>query len=161
MDKNIDERIRRIVKEELERLLEYAIPRAKFVDNVARLAYQITENWCLVHYCTLIGGHQTQGHWKKELYAHLTNIANDTIKRNNSHATRLKAIQEGFMEKDLPTNVERVDQIVQGKFSIEGFDADSEEYQTTISDFHNSLPSIMELLASGTPKDIGNHIQGI
>ena len=48
-------------------LNEYFVNRSKFVDNVWHLSYQIVENWCLIHYCTLTGRVQTKEHWKKEL----------------------------------------------------------------------------------------------
>ena len=149
--------IKAVVKEELERLLEYAIPRAKFVDNVWHLSQQIVENWCLVHYSTLIGGHQTQDHWRKELRSHMLNIANDNIKGNNSYDSRLKAIREGFEMKDLFLGQDRIMALITNKFLDEGIDIESNEVKQTALDFSNSLEGLMSVMSMGDQMEIRNY----
>ena len=161
-----EEQLHRIVKEtvqkELEILLEYAIPRGKFVEKVTNLTTQIIENWCLLRFSTLAGiSGESRDHWKSELFSHMSNIGDDTIKKNNSYETRLKAIEEGFAEKDLPSTPERVMKLVGRKFIIEKMDMKCQEFQTAVNDCHNAIGTIMDKIANGDFQVIYDYIQTI
>lgn len=160
-----EERLNQIVKKEVNKhinmLLEYAIPRAKFIDKVADLAGQILEHWCLVHYCTLIGRTKTKDHWTKELFAFLSNLSNQTIKNNNSDKSRLKAVYEGFSQIDVPTTPERIEKLVGSKFIIEDIDVQTPEFKQCIENCHNAIPSIIQVIVSGDYKAINQYISTI
>lgn len=127
-------------------LNEYFVKRSKFVDNVWHLSYQIIENWCLVHYCTLVGRTELKEHWKDELIAHLTNIGRDGIKANNSVGTRMKAIAEGFDYASLYDGSERILQIVQDKFKQENINIDDAVIQT-VKDCSQAINDIAKVIA--------------
>ena len=127
-------------------LNEFFIKRSQFVNNVWHLSYQIIENWCLVHYCTLIGRTETKEHWKDELIAHLTNIGRDGIKANNSVSTRMKAIAEGFDYASLYDGEKRILQIVQDKFKRENINID-ENVMQTVKDCSQSINDIAKVMA--------------
>ena len=127
-------------------LNEYFVKRSKFVDNVWHLSYQIVENWCLVHYCTLASRTELKEHWKDELIAHLTNIGRDGIKANNSVGTRTKAIAEGFDYASLYDGSNRIMQIISTKFKKEQISIDDLVVKTA-EDFSNSINDIVKVLA--------------
>ena len=160
-----EQQLNQIVKEAVERhvnmLMEYAIPRAKFIDNVGNLTTQMLENWCLVHYCTLTGRTMTKDHWKKELYAHMTNIGKKAIKGNNSCENRINAITEGFSQMDVPTTVERIDFLIGDKFIMEDIDIEDTVYAKCLEDCNNSIPSMINVLADGYYKNIKEYIETI
>lgn len=127
-------------------LNEYFIKRSKFVDNVWHLSYQIVENWCLVHYCTLVGRTELKEHWKDELIAHLTTIGREDIKANNSVGTRTRAIAEGFDYASLYDGNNRIMQIISTKFKKEQIPID-ELVVKTAEDFSESINDIVKVLA--------------
>lgn len=113
-------------------LLEYAVSRKEFVRNVYNLSYQIIENWCLIHYCTLTKRTETKEHWKRELRGHMQNIMRDTISANNSQKTKLKAIKEGFNKVDLYNGAERILNIIIFKFEDEKIKIDKTVEQVAL-----------------------------
>lgn len=128
-------------------LLEYAVSRKEFVRNVYNLSYQIIENWCLIHYCTLTKRTETKEHWKDELYAHIDNIVFDGIKSNNSPKSRLKAIIQAFDRADLYKDETVIYNKVQRKFKKEGIKLD-DVFNIVVTDCFNSINDIANVLAS-------------
>lgn len=160
-----EEQLNQIVKNAVEKhvsmLMEYAIPRSKFVDDVWHLARQIIENWCLVHYCTLTNRTMTKEHWAKELRTHMTNIALTPIKGNNSADTRKKAIKEGLNVIELFKGPEIINNVIYQKFTDENINVKSKEYMQTIEDCFAELDKIVEVMTSYTPVDITTYSTSI
>lgn len=160
-----EEELKRIIKEEVGRelslIMEYALPRSKFIDNAFNLSQQIIENWCLVHYCTIIGRTNTKEHWKSELYAHMDNVSKNTIKKNNSLENRKKAFVEAFDYNDLFTTPDRIIRLTLRKFIKEHIDTKSEEYIKCVNDCFNSVNDIIDVLADGDVYKIGEYIESI
>ena len=127
-------------------ILEYAIQRKTFVSLVRDLSYQIIENWCLIHYCTLTNRSQTKEHWKDELKAYLKRLIRLSIK-NNDFKTRLKAAKEGFNESDMYVSEELLFSFVKDKFKTEKIELDY-IVKEVIRDCYNSLDSIIEIIAT-------------
>lgn len=157
--------LREVVKKEVNKqlsiILEYAIPRAKFIENAYNLSNQIIENWCLIHYCTLTGRTDTKEHWKDELYAHMENVTRKVIKKNNSYEVRLKAITEGFEWEDLLSGPDRISMLILRKFKKENIDTSSKEYLQCIEDCFNSVNTIIDIMAKFNPSLIYEYIKTI
>lgn len=141
-------------------LYEYAVHRSDFVNRVSNLLPQILENWCLVHYCTLVGRTETKEHWKEELRTHMLNVGGLDIKSNNKTNKRLKAIYEGFEIRDMIGDCsEKIFLYVEGKFQKENIDPKNEIVKQVIIDCTNSLNDIA--LAMAEPMTIVKYIQTI
>lgn len=149
------------VNKRLQLIMEYAIPRAKYIDNVSNLTYQIIENWCLVHYCTLVGQTELKDHWKSELYAHIDNLGKDTIKGSKNVETKFKATIEGFQEKDAFDGPERILKIIQHKFSSEGINLKSDAVMQVVEDFSNEVENIVHIIADYFNVDVNKYLNEI
>lgn len=76
---------------------EHAFNRSKFVDNATSKVKQIYCNTMLVTYCRLYDNDcSTKNHWKQELISLLSDLEDDSLKRNDSYDKRLKALREAF-----------------------------------------------------------------
>ena len=74
MKKNIinEEILHKTLKEEIQKVIEsnknrellneMALPRKNYKKRLDELIPQVLENWCLVHYCTIIGQTQYKKH---------------------------------------------------------------------------------------------------
>ena len=143
MEKIIKEIVDRYIKENV--LMEYFVNRSAFVKHVEALYKQIIENWCLIHYCTLIDRIETKIHWKRELFAHMGNIVDEGIKNNNSHQTRQKAIMDVF-EKNNVFNHEVIYKLIIKKFQIEHIN-NKEIIAQVVNDCYESLNDIIDILS--------------
>lgn len=139
-------------------LLEYLIHRDKFVDLCWNLSQQILENWCLVHYCTLVDRNDLKEHWKDELKAYLYRIDSNGIKSNNSPKNRIKAIKEGFEMADLFDINSKVYKSVYRKFKKENIKND-EIIEQVINDFYNSIDDLINVLSYDS--DIEEYVDSI
>ena len=160
-----EDELKKLIKEEVNKqltlIVEYALPRSKFIDNAFNLSQQIIENWCLVHYCTITKRLETKEHWKNELYAHMDNVSKNTIKKNNSLENRKKAFIEAFDYNDLFTTPDRVVRLTLRKFIKENIDVKSEEYNKCVNDCFNSINTIIDILSRGDVYEIGEYINSI
>lgn len=76
---------------------EHTFNRSKFVDNATSKVKQIYCNTMLVTYCRLYDNDcSTKNHWKQELISLLSDLEDDSLKRNDSYDKRLKALREAF-----------------------------------------------------------------
>ena len=160
-----EEQLNSIIKESVEKqlklIMEYAEPRRKFVEHVANLSYQIIENWCLVHYCTIINRTQSKEHWQKELLTHMGNLGTTSIKKNDSVEVRQKAIEEGFNVRDIFESPQRINKIIGKKFIIEDIDYQSDEVKKVCADCFDSLKDIINLIANFDPSETMGYIKSI
>ena len=105
-------------------LLEYLVQRKDFVNLIWNLSDQIIENWCLVHYCTVIGQTEYKKHWADELKGYLKRISRTGIKSSNDFNSRKKCVLQAFAMNDLDKGgvSDRIYLIIQNKFESEGID---------------------------------------
>lgn len=157
-ESQLQEIVKNEVNKQLSVLLEYAIPRSKFVENAYNMSDQIIENWCLAHYCTITGRSQLKEHWKGELYVHMNNVSKKVIKANNTYDIRLKAITEGFDWNNLFDGAERINRLICVKFKTEGIDMTTKEYEQCVGDCFNSLQEIIDVMARFDPLSIEEYI---
>ena len=127
-------------------LMEYLVHRHNFTELVWNLSPQIVENWCLVHYCTLVGRIETKEHWKKELYSYLKRISTNGIKANNSPKSSSKAIVEGFEMADLYNGTETIIMLITDKFEEENIPIDNNIRQVA-QDFVDNINNLVEHLS--------------
>ena len=125
-------------------LFEYAHSRKDYIMRVSGLLPQILQNWCLVHYCTLISRDTLKKHWRQELQTHLMNISQIQLKGGNSVKGLTKALREAFDLMDIFDGQENIDKLVRYKFVEEKIDTSSQEYTTTINDCYNNLDALID-----------------
>jgi hypothetical protein len=156
--------LHRIIREEVNRviplILEYALPRNKFVDNTFDLLEKICQNWCLIRYSKLLGDNNVNvSHWKSELKAHMKNIAQTKIKKNNSTASRMSAISQAFDWSDLDKSERQVQRYIEDKFTKEGYKTDEQEpYVTVWFDFKHEVKTLTILMANSNNNDIDEYV---
>ena len=156
--------LHKIISEEVNRviplILEYAVPRNKFVNDVYDLLQQICENWSLIRYSKLVGdGNINVNHWKSELKAHLKNIAQTKIKKNNSVTSRMSAIMQAFDWADFDKSTRKISSIISTKFEKEGYSSeDKEPFITVCFDFKHEVKTLTLLMANSNNDDIDEYV---
>ena len=162
-----ESQLHKIIMEEVNKviplILEYAVPRNKFVDNVYDLLSQICENWCLIRYSKLIGDDNINvNHWKSELKAHMKNIAQTKIKKNDSTASRMGAISQAFDWSDFDKSERQVQKCIEQKFKDEGYRIDEHEpYVRVWIDFKHEVKTLTMLMANSNNDDIDEYVNSL
>ena len=157
MKKRITEsELRSIIKESVKKvlegrekhlLLEMPLHRKNYKERLTNELPQVIINWCLVHYCTIVGQEHLKEHWKGELRGHIFNMSSLSIKENDSVEKRLKVLSEIWVEDDYD-KPENLTLKVCNKFINEGINIDSEEYITTIQDCLNCKDGLFNVILS-------------
>ena len=159
--------LHRIISEEVKRviplILEYAVPRNKFVDGAYDLLEQICQNWCLIRYSRLVNdGNVNVNHWKSELKAHMKNIAQTKIKKNNSVTSRASALAEAFDWSDFDKSEKKIFLFASDKFEEEGYPSDYEEpFVTVCFDFKHEVKNLILLMANSNNDDIDEYVNSL
>lgn len=130
-------------------LLEYLVQRKDFVNLIWNLSDQIIENWCLVHYCTVIGQTEYKKHWADELKGCLKRISRTGIKSSNDFNSRKKCVLQAFAMNDLDKGdiSERIYLIIQNKFESEGIE-DMGLLMQISADCANRLHELIDILST-------------
>lgn len=122
-------------------LLEYALKRKEFLQNVRDIVFQLIENWCLIHYCTLTSSkNELKEHWKTEFFGHMSKIIRTKIK-DADNLVRLKAIKEAFNDMDLYESSDLIFNFVSYKFIEENIEL-NEIVHKVCEDCFNSINDI-------------------
>ena len=135
-------------------LLEYLVQRKDFVNLLWDLSDQIIENWCLVHYCTMLGQTEYKKHWTDELKVYLKRISRTEMKSSNDFNSRKKCVLQAFAMNDLDKGdiARRIALIIQNKFESEGIIDEGVIHQVS-TDCASRLNELIDLLA--TPNNEG------
>lgn len=161
--------IHNILLEEVAKLLEnnkrlilneMALPRKTYKKRIDDLMPQVLENWCLVHYCTVIEQEQYKVHWSGELRVHLLTMTRLSISNNDSKESRLKVLQEIWDENDYG-KPEFLNLTVVNKFIEEQIDITSQEYGYVIADCIGAMQNIFNAILSRDVNYIQEYIQTI
>lgn len=172
MKKNIinEEILHKTLKEEIQKVIEsnknrellneMALPRKNYKKRLDELMPQVLENWCLVHYCTIIGQTQYKKHWSEELRGHLITVSRLSIKGNDSEDSRIKVLQEIWEENDF-NNAKFLNLTVVNKFLNENLDVKGAEYGQTLEDCINSTQYIFNAILSRNQDVIIDYIKTI
>lgn len=93
--------LKRIVNEEVQKILEYKNPRRDLVDAAKNNIGQLIEHWCILKFYRATQLPTTDLiHWASEVAKFMSNIGKIKLKGGmNDFATRKKAITEG-LEKE-------------------------------------------------------------
>lgn len=157
----LSEEIRAVLEENKRGSLnEMALPRKSYKEKVDSLIPQILENWCLVHYCTIIGRTEYKIHWSDELRGHLLTISRFSIKGNDSVESRMKVLQELWEENDY-NQVQFLNMTVASKFIKEGIDISSTEYGQVLGDCIVSEQELFDVIISRDIALIANYSRSI
>lgn len=141
-------------------LNEMALPRKNYKDKVDSLIPQILENWCLVHYCSIIGRTEYKIHWSDELRGHLLTASRFSIKGNDSVESRMKVLQELWSENDY-NQAQFLNMTVVNKFIKEGIDTSSIEYGQVLEDCIGSEQELFNVILSRDIALITNYSRSI
>lgn len=138
-------------------LLEYLVQRKDFVNLIWNLSDQIIENWCLVHYCTVIGQTEYKKHWADELKGYLKRISRTGIKSSNDFNSRKKCVLQAFAMNDLDKGdiSERIYLIIQNKFESEGIE-DMGLLMQISADCANRLHELIDILSTSNNEAMVN-----
>lgn len=148
--------LRSIIKESVKKvlegcekhlLLEMPLHRKNYKERLTNELPQVIINWCLVHYCTIVGQEYSKEHWKCELRGHIFNMSSLSIKGNDSAEKRLKVLSEIWVEDDYD-KPENLTLKVCNKFINEKINIGSEEYITTIQDCLNCKDELFNVILS-------------
>ena len=162
-----EDELHRIVAKEVNRviplILEYAVPRNKFVNDTYDLLQQICENWCLIRYSKLVNDESINAnHWKSELKAYLKNIAQTKIKKNNSVTSRMSAITQAFDWSDFDKSTRMISLVISAKFKKEGYSSeDKEPFITVCFDFKHEVKTLTILMANSNNDDIDEYVNAL
>ena len=157
-----------ILKEEIQKVLDYnrgilfefAIPRKTYKKRIDDLIPQILENWCLVHFCTIVGQTQYKKHWSDELRGHLLTVSRLSIKGNDSDESRNNVLEEIWDENDY-ANPMFLNMTVINKFIQEKIDTKTDIYGQVIEDCINDRQHIFNAILSRNIDTINEYVETI
>lgn len=153
-----------VIREELQKYLitEMAYSLSEYKDKSDNLIPQIVENWCLVRYVTLSGDKiEYQNHWRKELIAHLRNIAQMKLKNGNNSTTKQNALYSLWNRRDLDNDENCIHLHIVQKFEEENILTYGNVYNQVIKDFKDNTKDIVNVLVSNSYSDIVNYVNSI
>lgn len=111
-------------------IFEMAYERREYMNKLFELRLQLVENWALIRYCSLYDNENlNKNHWKKELFAHISNLNKMKLKVDKTRATEQELINKAEFN-----NVENIIKIIEFKFEIEDLTND-EIIRTIAEDF--------------------------
>lgn len=160
--------VKDVVREALNEVLqkyainEMAMSLSDYKKRVEAHMQQILENWCLVRYVTLTDDKlQLKNHWKRELAAHINQIAQIKLKNGNDISTKQNAIFNLWNMYDWDTDEACIAQRLFAKFQEEGIPTNTPEYAQVVSDFKKATKQIAYALVDASPTSVNNYIESI
>lgn len=156
------EAIDKVLKQNKSRTLlnEMVFPRKTYKERVENLIPQILENWCLVHYCTIIKQEENKSHWMGELRSHLLTLSRFSISGNDSPDSRTKVFIEIWDENDF-NNPEFLNLTIANKFTTENIETTSKEYGQMLADCIESTSNIYNAILSRSINVISEYVSSI
>ena len=144
-----------------ELLTEIAFNRNEYKSKIDNLFPQVLQNWCLVHYYTLIGRNDTKNHWSDELRGHMFTVSRYRIKGNDSFKTREKILYEIWEDNDydIPKFLNMA--IINKMLEEPNIDVDSNNYRQTIVDCIKAKQNIFNVILSRDVQTIYNYSRSI
>lgn len=165
-EKKLKEIIKESIREILEEnkrlfLVEMAFSRNDYKEKIDSLFPQILENWCLVRYCSIVGGIVTKNHWVNELRGYLVGASRYIVKKNDSIRTRRKVLDEIWDENDysIPKILNMT--VINKMFDESAIDTESEEYKQTITDCINAKQDIFNAILLRDAQSIKEYVEQI
>lgn len=155
--------IKEKVNESINKILqEHADPRKDVINTLKNYFAQLAENWCLVHYCTLVNEdvNNCKNHWRTELWAIIGKMGSFKLKGNNDYNNRTKVIKTAENIKELLTDFDVIYGNVRAKFAKEKIN-NEEVIETTINDLINAKKDIIHCIANFNRKEIFDYINNI
>ncbi len=137
-------------------IFEMAQSRSEFIRHVSGgLAYQITENWCLIRYAIISSkNEQLLNHWKTELKTHIFNVTRINIKLDK---TRL--LNYIFIKQEELTNKDRVYFLISNKWQDEGLEIEDKYTEQVVDDFVNyGVYELVDIIAKGSRNEIIEYV---
>lgn len=162
-----EKQLNQLIKEQVDKsvnkiLQEYANPRKEVIKNLKNYFEQLIQNWCLVHYCTLVNEdiNNCKHHWKNELWAILGKMGSFKLQGNNSYGSRIKAIETAENGEELLSDVDVVYGNVRAKFAKENIN-NEEIICNVIDDLVKSKNDIIHVIANFDKNEIIEYINKI
>lgn len=146
--------VKEAVNRELQYIMEYAMPRSKFIDKADGYLSVAFEHIFLVKFSRLSGGLKLEKHWRDEVFTFLTNISKNKIKKANEYDNRKKALTTAFEYNDLFSGYDGVKNLIEAKAIEENINLDSKEAVAAIQYCSECVPVLLELLSVNNVMDI-------
>lgn len=156
--------IKNVLREELQRyvITEMAYPLSTYKEKVENLLPQIVQNWCLIRYSTLSGEKENlKNHWRSELIAHLSNIAQMKLKDGDKATKKQNALFYVWNLRDYDTDENCIHMTIAYKFDEENIAPEGEIYAQVIQDFKNSTKDIIDTIISASYGNIMKYVKSI
>ena len=156
--------VKSVLREELQNYLitEMAYPIKVYKDKVENLLPQILQNWCLIRYSTLSGEKEDiKNHWRTELIAHLSNIAQMKLKDGDKATKKQNALFSVWNLRDYDTDENCIHMTIAYKFDQENIPPEGEIYAQVIQDFKNSTKEIIDTIISASYGMIVKYVNSI
>ena len=152
--------LKRLISEEVEKLLEYKNPRKNLVNAARNFVGGLVEHWAIIKFFKKTNLPTTDiGHWTKEVAKFMSNIAKVHLKGDmDNFETRKKAIMEGFERNDA-LSAEYCEEQLVFKLASEGVDASKhKETIKMVAEFYvDDVQRMIDILASGDAYEIGRY----
>ena len=143
-------------------ILEYAESRKDLDKSIFGITITLLQHWCLVRYCTVIGGTQTKTHWKSELFNYIYRIASTKVKPSNNRDIVKKIIDKRWFEmEELYDDTEKVVAFIENKFKEENIVLSPSELEFYAKEFQSAMNEIIEQMAYGNKNSINAYIENI
>lgn len=155
--------LKRLISEEVEKLLEYKKPRRDLVNAAKNYAKELIKHWCVVKFYVVTHMETPDlGHWIGEVAKFMNNISDIRLKGDmDDYETRKTAITEGFekaMVMDDPSLCERflIQKLIEERVPYERYN----KYIKYVSEFcFGELPRMIEIMAKGDVNEIGEYVK--
>lgn len=161
-----ESQLRELIRESVSKVLgrrlimEMAYSRSNYKIKADNEFPQVLINWCLVRYCSIIGGSRLKKHWKGELRGHMLNISRYAIKGNDGWEKRLKVFKEIFKENDY-YNASFLTLVVANKFVEENINIRSVGFENTIIDCISGFEALFNAILSRDIDLIEEYVESI
>ena len=157
--------LKRIINEEITKLLEYKNPRKDLVNAAKNNVKELIKHWCVVKFYRETNLPTTNiDHWIGEIANFINNVADTHLKgKMDNFETRKTAIIEGFNKEgvlDNPSLCERylVQKLMQERINCSKY---VKSINIVAENCFNELPLIIDLIAKNDVYEINNYIDGL
>ena len=142
-------------------IFEMAYSRKELKNSFDGILDQIIENWCLVKYCSLYDGQNTnKNHWANELTANMYNILKRQLKNGDEDA-KLQLLKSVAYDQKEYTTAAAIKKCIRLKFKKENIQITNELCSDCIEDLETILGLISRRDREENYENIDTYIENL
>ena len=157
-EKKLQKLVEKIVREEIQMILEYSLNRKDFIFRIESLLSPLLSHWVLIRYNRLISCEEYIQHWKQELRGWFISLMRLRLKDNNNVKNREKAIQNAYDNLDLITDINALYLTILTKCEKENINTKDKVFEQVMNDCVNELNTIKQIIANANVKECDEYI---